>query len=84
MTDLGPKASILLGMLGYPMTTGELHRLVRRSLRRYDDADGKEALADLDAGGKTEIWKQLVKLEDEGLVTRAAINPNEPHMWWRV
>jgi RIO-like serine/threonine protein kinase len=94
---VGGKAAMILGLLGHPMTTGEMHKMVKKAIPMLDTVEkafgefgtvpideGRQALEELAAGGKTEIWKELVKLEKRGLVRRAIVNPNEPHLWWRV
>lgn len=95
IVQLGPRASLLLGLLGSPMTVGELTDFIQKGRDLLDDGlvdlfDGmfdsspRLALQALSDGGTHEIRRQLVRLEEFGLVRRAVVGVNESHLWWRA
>lgn len=96
---LGPRASMLLGMLHQPMTVAELLHLAR-TVRDCDDVEEiavslREAfgfvggdvsltLQQIGDGGEQEVRRLLTRLEAVGLVRRAVYVTNEAHLWWRI
>lgn len=94
MIALGPRASLLLGMLiGSPKTVGELVALVDQATNDEDfreltleaEAFGGStflALRALSDGGSQEIRRQLKRLDRMGLVRSAQLSANTATLWW--
>lgn len=94
---LGPRASMLLGLLGRPMTVRELYELVQKARAVAEKIDrallpegdrlldaGNAALADIDAGGTALVRRLLERLERFDLVRRQpGLTPGDTQLWWR-
>lgn len=91
MTDhpifLGARASLLLGLLGRPMTVDELEILTNEVLVRYDDLippelptfeEGRVAIRAIAEGGPAEIERLLCRMLEFGFVRR------EGDVWSRL
>ena len=92
---LGYHAVLLLGMLGEPMLTRELHSLVEKSASspvfqaivasNRSASEATEGLERLHQGGVAEVRRTLERMERLGVVRKQLGSPaNEGHLWWRV
>jgi hypothetical protein len=90
VVQLGPRASLLLGLLDGPRTVNELAERVDQALgvlasnEELNYLIGEEtrpALQAISEGGKSEIRRLLSRLERTGFVRRQTIDGE--NLWWR-
>lgn len=77
--NIGSPGSLLLGLLGEPLTPEEIERIVNEALVRYDTwvpdnlpvyGDGRAALTELAEGGPDLVRGHLQRLATLGYVRR--------------